>query len=198
MNTVANTVMNSGETQLATVLSRNWWVLLLRGLIAIVFRVWAWLQPGISLAALVFFFGALHSGGRHPGGLDGHCGTQGARALVGTLLLGLVGIGVGVLTFVAPGVTAVALLLYIAIWAIATAVLEIVTALRLRREIEGEWCLILAGFASVVFGALLIARPAADALAVLWLIATYAVIFGVLLVILAFKARTFGNRLARS
>lgn len=70
-------------------------------------------------------------------------------------------------------------------------------AIRLRREIKGEWLLILGGFASVVFGVLLMAHPVAGALALLWLIATFAVIFGVILVILAFKARTFGNKVAR-
>jgi uncharacterized membrane protein HdeD (DUF308 family) len=111
------------------------------------------------------------------------------------LLGGLLGIGVGVLTLFHPGVTALALLFYIAIWAIATGVLEIVAAIRLRKEIEGEWLLGLAGAASVLFGALLIARPEVGALAVLWLIAAYAIVFGVILVLLAFKARGFARRL---
>jgi len=112
------------------------------------------------------------------------------------LLEGLVGIGVGLLTLFAPGVTALALLFYIAIWAIATGVLEIVAAIRLREEIEGEWLLVLGGLASVVFGILLMARPGVGVLAVLWLVAAYAVVFGVLLVVLAFKARSFGRQLA--
>jgi uncharacterized membrane protein HdeD (DUF308 family) len=114
------------------------------------------------------------------------------------LLWGLIGIGVGILTLLVPGVTALALLFYVAIWAVATGVLQIVAAIRLRKEIEGEWLLILGGIASVVFGAILMARPLAGALALLWLIGTYAVIFGVILVILAFKARTFGKQLASS
>jgi uncharacterized membrane protein HdeD (DUF308 family) len=117
----------------------------------------------------------------------------------GLLLLGgLLGIGVGILTFLVPGITALALLFYIAIWAIATGVLEIVTAIRLRKEIAGEWLLILSGLASVVFGVILMAQPGVGALAVLWLIATYAIVFGVLLVILAFKARSFVSEAARS
>lgn len=183
--------MNGVEKKLSTILSRNWWVFLLRGLIAIAIGVLAWLLPGISLAVLVLFFGAYVL-------VDGILGVW--TAISGRkehedwwvlLLWGLVGIGVGILTFLAPGITALALLFYIAIWAIATGVLEIVAAIRLRREIKGEWLLILGGLASVVFGVLLMAHPVAGALALLWLIATFAVIFGVILVILAFKARTF-------
>src|SRR5208282_1833454 len=105
------------------------------------------------------------------------------------LLEGLLGIGVGVLTMFAPAVTALALLFYIAVWAIATGVLEIAAAIRLRKEIQGEWLLLLAGLASVVFGVLLIWRPGAGALTVLWLIGSYAIVFGVLLLILALKIR---------
>jgi uncharacterized membrane protein HdeD (DUF308 family) len=105
------------------------------------------------------------------------------------LLEGLLGIGVGALTVFNPAVTALVLLFYIAIWAIATGVLEIVIAIRLRKEIEGEWTLVLAGLASVAFGVLVMARPGSGALAVLWLIGSYAIVFGLLFVLLAFKVR---------
>jgi uncharacterized membrane protein HdeD (DUF308 family) len=111
------------------------------------------------------------------------------------LLAGLAGIALGILTFFNPAVTALALLFYIAIWAIATGLLEIVVAIRIRKEIEGEFWMALGGLASVVFGMLLLARPGEGALAVLWLIAAYAVVFGATLIILAFKARGFAKRL---
>ena len=181
--------MNVIEKHLVPMLFRNWWVLLLRGLAAIVFGVLTWWMPGISLAVLVLLFGAYVLA-------DGILAVWMAIASRSKneqwwvmLLWGLVGMGVGILTFLAPGVTALALLFYIAIWAIATGVLQIVAAIRLRKEIEGEWVLILAGLASVVFGLLLVVQPGAGALAVLWLIAAYAIVFGVLLVILALKAR---------
>jgi uncharacterized membrane protein HdeD (DUF308 family) len=190
--------MNIVEKKLAAILFRNWWVLLLRGLVAIAFGVLIWFQPGISLAALVLLFGAYSMA-------DGILSVWTAiaerkeREHWGLLFVaGLLGIGVGILTFLVPGITALALLFYIAIWAIATGVLEIVAAIRLRKEIEGEWLLILSGLASVVFGVILMAQPGVGALAVLWLIATYAIVFGVLLVILAFKARSFVSEAARS
>jgi uncharacterized membrane protein HdeD (DUF308 family) len=110
------------------------------------------------------------------------------------LLAGLAGIGLGVLTFLNPAITALVLLFYIAVWAIATGLLQIVTAIRLRKEIEGELWLALGGAASIAFGVLLIARPGAGALTVLWLIAAYAIAFGIILVILALKARGFAKR----
>jgi len=181
---------------LASILSRAWWLILLRGLIAIAFGLLTWLQPGISLAALALLFGAYILADGVLGVWAAITGRKEHEYWWVLLLWGIVGIGVGILTFLAPGITALALLFYIAIWAIATGVLEIVAAIRVRKEIRGEWLLILGGLLSVAFGVLLMAQPGAGALALLWLIATYAIIFGILLVILAFKARTFGKRFA--
>jgi len=188
--------MDVVEKHLVPILSRNWWLLLLRGIAAIVFGILTWWMPGISLAVLVLFFGAY----AFVDGIFAVWMAFSSRARNEQwwvmLLWGLLGIGVGVLTFFEPGLTALVLLFYIAIWAIATGVLEIVAAIRLRKEIEGEWLLILAGVASVVFGVILIARPGVGALAVLWIIAAYAIVFGVLMVMLAFKARGFGKQAA--
>jgi len=190
--------MSTAEGQLTTLLSRNWWALLLRGLAAIAFGALTWVLPAISLATLLLLFGAYAMA-------DGILGTW--TAIRGRkehedwwvlLLWALIGIGIGLLTFIAPGITALALLFYIAIWAIATGVLQIVAAIRLRKEIRGEWLLILAGLASVLFGGLLVIQPGVGALALLWLIATYAVIFGVLLVVLAFKVRSFTSSFERT
>ena len=180
---------------LAAVLARNWWVLLLRGLVAILFGCSTFAWPGISLAALVLLFG-------------GFCLADGLMAAWtafsnrkqqenGWLLLigGLLGIGVGLLTLFQPAVTGLALLFYIAIWAVATGVVQVLTAIRLRQEIANEWMLVLAGLASVALGALLMARPGAGALAALWLIAFYAIVFGILLVALAFRVRSVARRI---
>ncbi|HEY0200580.1 MAG TPA: DUF308 domain-containing protein, partial [Burkholderiaceae bacterium] len=116
---------------LAADLQRNWWLLLLRGVAAILFGVLAWVLPGASLAALVLVFGAYAL-------VDGVLGVWVALQSRKEndhwwllLLVGLLGIGAGVLTFAVPGLTALVLLFYIAVWAIATGVLEIATAIRL-------------------------------------------------------------------
>ena len=188
--------MNTILTHLASTLARGWWLLLLRGLVAIIFGVLAWVQPGITLAALVLLFGAYSMADGVLCLWTATTGPKGHEYWWLLLLQGLVGIGIGFLTFFAPGITALALLFYIAIWAIATGVLEIAAAIRLRKEIDNEWLLLVAGLASVAFGILLAAQPAAGALAVLWLIGSYAILFGVLLLILAFKIRKFVPKLS--
>jgi len=189
--------MSVVEARLASILGRSWWLLLLRGLAAIAFGLFTWFQPGLSLATLILLF-AIYSvadgvfsiwtaiAGRHD---HEHWWVL--------LLAGLLGIVVGVLTFLAPGLTALALLLYIAIWAMGTGLLQVIAAIRLRKEITGEWLLILAGLLSVAFGIMVMARPGVGALAVLSLIAVYAVVYGVLLVVLSFRVRRFGKVLSR-
>jgi uncharacterized membrane protein HdeD (DUF308 family) len=112
------------------------------------------------------------------------------------LLGGLIGIVIGMLALLNPSLTAVALLFYIAGWAIATGVLEVIIAIRVRKEVHGEWRLIVAGLVSIAFGAFLLARPGAGAITMLGMIGFYALALGLLLVMLAFKARTLGRRLA--
>lgn len=190
--------MDLVEKKMAAILHNTWWVLLLRGLAAIAFGMLTWILPTISLSALVLLFGAYVMADGILGAWAAVAGRKEHEYWWVLLLGGLLGIGVGVMTFISPGITALVLLFYIAIWAIATGMLQIVAAIRLRKEIEGEWWLILGGLASVVFGVLLVAQPGAGALAVLWLIAAYAVFFGILLVMLAFKARAFGKQASGS
>jgi uncharacterized membrane protein HdeD (DUF308 family) len=181
---------------LADILSRYWWMTLLRGLFWILFGIVLFARPGISLLSLTLALGVILF-------IDGIINV--ANAVSGRkehddwwvlLLVGLAGVGVGVLTFYHPQATALAVVFYVAIWAIATGLLEIVAAVRLRRQIEGEIWLGLAGIASVVFGVLLVARPGVGALTILWLIGAYAIAFGVLLLLLAFKVRSGVKRIA--
>ncbi|MFH0351768.1 MAG: HdeD family acid-resistance protein [Chromatiales bacterium] len=170
-------------------LARNWWATGLRGLCALLFGAAIFVWPGISLFALVLMFGVYTL-------LDGVC------TMVSTLrsdkrekrwwlflLQGISGIIVGIMAFIWPGITALALLYIIAAWAIVTGIFEIVAAVQLRKEIEGEWLLGLSGIASVVFGILLVGFPGAGALTVLWIIGAYSILFGILLMILAFRLR---------
>lgn len=190
--------MNTIESQLTTILSRTWWVLMLRGVLAIIFGVLVWSQPEISIALLILFFGAYLIVDGVLGAYSSITGRKDHDDWWVLLIWSLLSVGIGILTFVAPGVTAVALLFYIIIWAVATGVLQVVAGIRLRKEIKGEWFLILGGIISVAFGVFLMAQPAAGALAMAWLIAIYAILFGAILVALAFKVRVFGKEVSRS
>jgi len=168
--------------------ARNWWLLVLRGACAILFGVFALAWPGVTVGALLLLFGAY----AFADGVLAVVAALSGRASTpwGALLLeGLVGLGAAAAALFFPGVTAIVLLYLIAFWAILTGILEIAAALQLRKEIDGEFWLGLAGAASVLFGLFLIARPAVGAIAVVWLIGLYAVTFGVLLVALGFRVR---------
>src|SRR5512137_35170 len=188
-------VKNELALDLARTLARHWWVVLLRGLVAIAFGVLTFTQPAISLAALLLFFGAFvfADGVLHVWTAISDKEHENRWLL---LLGGLLGIGVGLLAFLTPGLTAMAVLFYIAIWAVTTGLLDIVAAVRLRKEIEGEWLLGLGGLCSVAFGIVLVARPGAGALAVLWIIAAYAVAFGVILTLLSFRLKGLAKKVA--
>jgi uncharacterized membrane protein HdeD (DUF308 family) len=175
-----------------TQFSRNWWLVALRGVVAILFGILAFVWPGITITVLVLLFGAYAL-------VDGLfavfvalTNNAGERRWW-VLLEGLVGIAVGVLAFLWPAAMAISLLFLIAAWAIFTGVLEILAAIELRREISDEWLLILSGIASVIFGVLIVLFPGAGALSVIWLIAVYAVVFGVLLVALSLRLRSLGK-----
>ena len=121
---------------------------------------------------------------------------KGYPRVASLILGGLLGILAGLLTFIMPGITALGLLILIAVWAIVTGIMEFVTAVRLRKIITNEWLLMLAGIASVAFGVILLLQPAAGALALIWLIATWAVVFGILLIIVAFRMRNWKGFIA--
>ena len=109
---------------------------------------------------------------------------------------GVVGILLGILVMVWPGISAIALLFWIAAWAIVTGVFEVVSAIQLRKEISGEFWLILSGVLSILFGIFAFIRPGAGALAVIWVIAIYAIVFGITLIMLSFKVRGLNQALA--
>ena len=177
------------HAEFLTGLGRHWWVFLLRGVIAILFGILAMIMPAPTLIALVFLWGAYAI-------IDGVLALIAAfrtkdagRSPWMLILIGIVGVLAGIAAFAFPGMTALILLMFIATWAIVIGVLQIVAAIRLRREIENEWLLGLSGLVSVIFGLLMIWRPGAGALAVVWVIGAYAIFFGILLVALSLRLK---------
>jgi len=173
-------------------LARNWWLLLLRGIVAIIFGVLAFVMPGITLLTLIILYGAfvLVDGVLAVGAaIWGGSGAMSTGPRWWLAVVGILGIIAGVLTFVWPGITALVLLVFIGVWSLLNGIFTIVGAIRLRKEIEDEWWLILTGAISVLFGLAVLVMPGAGALALVWLIGTYAILYGVLLVAFAFRLK---------
>jgi uncharacterized membrane protein HdeD (DUF308 family) len=171
-------------------LARNWWVLVVRGVIAILFGVLAFIWPGITLTALVLLFGAyvLVDGIFAIVLAIGGWQERDDRWLL--LLEGGLGVGIGIMTALAPEITSVGLLLFIAAWSLATGILRIAAAIRLRRQIEGEWWLALSGTASILFAGIVMWNPVAGALGLLRFIASFAIALGIVLIMLGVKVRS--------
>jgi uncharacterized membrane protein HdeD (DUF308 family) len=177
-------------------MARSWWVWLLRGVAAILFGIIAFVSPAATLLALVIVFGIYAI-------FDGVLAVvtafqirEVAKHWWVVLLEGLAGILFGIIALVYPLITAGALLLLIAFWAVVTGIMEIIAAIRLRREITNEWSLILTGIFSVILGVMLFVFPGAG-LALVWTIGLYAVFFGVLMIIFGFEVRSLARQLAK-
>jgi uncharacterized membrane protein HdeD (DUF308 family) len=170
-------------------LARHWWVMALRGVCALAFGIIAVIRPFDAFSVLVIFYGAymLVDGIFALGALL--AGGANLKHWWALLLEGLCGIGIGVITFVAPGVTEYVLVVLIGVWALLTGIFEIVAAFRLRQHIAGEVWLAVSGVISVLFGLVVLARPGIGALLVATLIGFYAIMFGCTLLALAIRLR---------
>src|SRR5262245_14128665 len=170
-------------------MAKAWWMVLLRGIAGIVFGILAFVWPGVTLFTLVILYGA-------------YALVDGVIALIAAfsggpkpvptwwlIVVGLAGIAAGILTFMWPGVTALVLIVFIGAWSIVHGIFEIIGAIKLRKEIDNEWWLILAGVLSVLFGVLVLAMPGSGALALIWVIGAYSIVFGICLVALSFRLR---------
>lgn len=174
-------------------LARNWWMFLLRGILALLFGIIALFFPASAFLSLVIVFGAFAL-------VDGifaivSAFTSNAKSenWWWLILEGVVGIVIGVLTLIQPAAMGEAWLILIAAWAIVTGVFEVITAIRLRKMIEGELWMIIGGLVSIAFGILVLVYPASGAIAVGLLIALYAILFGALFVMLGLNLRKFKN-----
>ena len=183
-----------GGDQVLAALARNWWAVALRGVLAILFGLAAWIWPGATVLVLVYLFGAYAL-------VDGILavwaairGETGAQNRWAVLFEGIVGVIAGIIAFVWPGISALAILYVIAAWAIITGIFEIVSAIQLRQAISNEWLLGLSGVASLIFGIVIALFPGSGVLAITWLIGIYAIIFGILLLGLAWRLHNMHPR----
>jgi uncharacterized membrane protein HdeD (DUF308 family) len=174
------------------VLTQKWWAVALRGIVAIVFGIVALVFPGVTLVSLALVFGAYAfvDGVFAIVSAFGHRG----REAVWYVLDGVLGIAVGVATFFFPGITAQALVFLVGLWAILTGIFEVVAGFEL--PISRDWLLALAGVLSIVFGVLVFANPGSGAVAVVWLIGIYALVFGVTMLVFGIRLRGLRSKLA--
>ena len=178
---------------LLTGLAKNWWLLLLKGICSVIFGVLTFVWPGVTLVTLILLYGifALVDGGfALLAAITGDKGdSQTPRLWLAVICI--LGLCAGVLTLMWPGMTAMVLLVFIAAWSIATGIMQIVGAIRLRKEIDDEWLLIASGVLSVAFGLLLLAWPGAGALAMVLVIGAFAILYGLLTISLSLRLRKF-------
>jgi uncharacterized membrane protein HdeD (DUF308 family) len=176
-------------------LSRRWQLVVLRGVVAVLFGIIAIVWPGITVLALALLFGAYTL-------LDGITAlTMGIGRQVGSdrvymIVLGVLGVVAGLIALIWPQITVIVLLVIIAVWAIVAGVTQIAAAIRLRKVIRNEWFLALTGAISLVLGVLLIVQPAEGAIALVIAIATFALVWGVVLIVLGLRLRLLARTLA--
>jgi len=170
-------------------LSRNWWLVALRGLLAILFGLIAFVWPGATWLALILLFGMYAIVDGIFAMISGVIRSRYSPRWWVFLLEGFISLAAGMFVLLRPGVAGLALVIVIAIWAVLTGILEVVAAIRLRREIRNEWMLGFAGFLSIVLGILMLLQPAAGGLVITLMLGSYALIFGILLIALSFRLR---------
>ncbi|MBE2186352.1 MAG: HdeD family acid-resistance protein [Rhodothermales bacterium] len=171
--------------------TRNWWVFLVQGILAVIFGVLLFVYPIAALVTLALFYFTFVL-------VDSLFAIYGAFVSKSWWLgiYGVLGILVGIYAIINPGIAAGTLLLLIAFILIVRGVMEVVTAIQLRKELEGEWVMILAGVLSVILGVFILTRPAEGALSVAWVIGMYAIFIGILYIILSFRVRSANKTLA--
>ena len=183
-------------------LTRSWLPLLLRGIASILLGLAAFAWPGMTVLILALLFGAyafadgiLALGAALTG--RGRTDERAAATPIPTwwlALIGLMGLAAGTVAFLWPGLTALALITLIGVWAVAMGVMEIIGAIWLREGLRDEWMLIAAGLLSVLFGIAILLRPGLGALALAWSVGAYALLNGVLHVAFAVRLKSAQSR----
>jgi uncharacterized membrane protein HdeD (DUF308 family) len=179
------------------VLVGNWWTFVLRGIVAVLFGLMTLFMPRMALLTLIFLFGfyAIADGVFNIAAAFSGRGPRG-EPWWALLISGILGLIAGLIAFFWPGLTAMALLIIIAAWAIATGVMSIVAAVHLRKQIRGEWLLALTGVLAIIFGVLLVLFPRAGALTVVLWIGAFAFVYGILLIALGLRLRKWVRTIA--
>src|SRR5258707_1144038 len=170
-------IENTWQGTVSEFLARTWWLMAIRGLIAVLFGVVAFIAPAVTILTLVYLFGAFAIANGIISLVLAYKAPKGSR-LGGLIFGGIIGIIAGVIAFVLPGITALSFVILVGAWAIVTGIMEIVAAVKLRKVISHEWLLVLAGVASIAFGVIVFFMPSAGALALTWWIGAYAIFFG--------------------
>ncbi|WP_238890068.1 HdeD family acid-resistance protein [Achromobacter insuavis] len=177
------------DSQVVDQIGRHWGWVALRGVVAILFGLMAMFMPAITLSALVLVWGAFALADGVLALIAGIRIRDRGRPLWALIVVGLLGVGAGIATFLWPGLTALVLLYIIAFWALVAGVFQVIAAIRLRKDIRNEWFLGLSGLVSILFGAMLVMQPGAGALALVWVIGLYAVFFGILLLVFSLRLK---------
>ncbi len=184
-------MQESPEIQgLLRTLGKYWWIVLLRGIAAVIFGIVAVIWPGLTVFALVILFGAYVF---VDGIIEIWAGIQARNAHDRwwvDILIGLAGVVAGILVMTVPGLSALALMYFIAAWMVVIGVLQIFYAIRLRQEISNEWMLGLSGLLSLILGIIFFAFPGKGAISLVWVIGIYAIVFGIILMVLSFRVKS--------
>jgi uncharacterized membrane protein HdeD (DUF308 family) len=184
------------DAPMLTRLAQSWHWIALRGLFAVLFGIFAFIWPGITLAVLVLVWGAYAIADGVMALIAAYSMHEESKPMGSLIVVGILGIAAGIVTFLWPGMTALVLLLFIASWAVLVGIFQIAAAIRFRKHIDNEWLLGLSGAVSILFGVLMFLQPGAGALAVVWLIGSFSLLFGILLIALGFKLKGLASRMA--
>ncbi|UKJ09103.1 HdeD family acid-resistance protein [Solitalea lacus] len=176
-------------------LIRNWWVIFLRGLVALGFGIIAIIWPSITLIILLYFFGFYLIA-------DGFIAlltvvlSWGRREDKWLLVLdGILSLGVGVIALQLPEAATISIAFMVGFWAIIGGIIKIAFSIHVRSEVKGEGWIAFSGVMTIIFGFLIISNPVAGAISLVWLIAAFSIVMGLMWVVTAFRIRSFGSRL---